>query len=67
MPWSAAGREAGIPSEEFEVDATLALGGRVRRFQRELAGTPHLWLLIFIVYSYLALFALVVCLAAARP
>ena len=66
MPWNAAGREVGIPSEELEVDAT-ALGGRVRRFQRELAATPHLWLLIFIVYSYLALFALVVYLATARP
>jgi hypothetical protein len=49
------------------VKATLTLGGRAHRFERELAATPHLWLLIVIVYSYLALFALVVYVTVARP
>ena len=54
-------------AHEFGVDAAQLLGRRVRGFQRELAATPHLWALIAIVYSYLALFALVVVLAVARP
>jgi hypothetical protein len=36
--------------------------GRAERVELELRSVPHLWALIAVVYSYLALFALLVVL-----